>query len=763
VRTLSILALATLVAAIPARATVFSTLRGIVHDPQHRPIADATVSVQSLNSAFALSAATGPEGAFTFANVPIGSYRLSVEASGFASSTQTITLISGSNPILHIPLSIAAASASIIVTASSADVAEDTVTPTTLIDREQIETTPGADRTTGMEMITDFVPGAYMTHDMLHMRGGHQTSWLIDGVDIPNTKIASNLGPQIDPKDIDQLETQRGSYSSSIGDRTYGVFDVLPRNGWEFNHEAELTVELGNPNMAESQLALGDHSTRTAWYASATGSRSNYGLATPVPQILHDATNSESGLISLIRNQTPNDQLRFDAQYRQDHFQIPYDPNPNDWEQASQYYESWGLRDVQSERDSFVIANWIHTFSPRATLAFAPFYHINQANYDSPPADLPAATTWHQLSNYVGGQSDAHVLVGPNTFSTGAYTFYQAENDIFGVQVNDGSAPSEPNTASNAGAALFEYYVSDSLRVGRYVTLVGGERFSVYRAGIDESAVYPRVGATFLVPHLNWVLRGFYGHFFQPAPLETVSTSVLEYASHVSGENAFTPLPSERDEEHQFGITIPYRGWALDVDNFATRVNNFLDHSSLGESNMFFPIAVDGALIRGWEMTLRSPTVARFGQFHLAYSNQIAEQRGNIIGGFTCSVPTDPACDLGPGYFPVDHDQRDTLNAGFQANLPAHTWFASNVYYGSGFTNGLAGAGVGPFNGPHLPAHTTFDSAVGHNLGDNLHLSVNAVNVTNHRVLLDNSVTVGGFHWNDPRMFYGELRYRFRF
>jgi hypothetical protein len=35
--------------------------------------------------------------------------------------------------------------------------------------------------------------------------------------------------------------------------------------------------------------------------------------------------------------------------------------------------------------------------------------------------------------------------------------------------------------------------------------------------------------------------------------------------------------------------------------------------------------------------------------------------------------------------------------------------------------------------------------------------------VTNHRVLLDNSVTVGGFHYNDPRMITGELRYRFRF
>ncbi len=704
-RSFPILALAAFVAAaVPARATVFSTVRGVVHDPQHRPIAGASITLRSLNSAFILNSTSGPQGDFTLANVPMGGYRLTVEASGFASSTQNITLVSGSNPILHIPLSIASTTESVTVNASSAAVAQGNVTPTTLISREQIETTPGADRTLGMEMITDYVPAAYMTHDMLHMRGGHQTSWLIDGVDIPNTKIASNLGPQIDPKDIDQLETQRGSYSSSVGDRTYGVFDVLPRNGWEFDHDADLTLRGGNLGTGEAQLAIGDHSTRSAWYASATGSRSSFGLATPVPQVLHDSTNSQSGFVSVIRNQTAHDQIRLDAQYRQDHFQVPYDPDPTDWEQASQYYESYGLRDAQTERDSFLIANWVHTYSPRATLAFAPFYHLNQANYDSLPADIPAATTWHQLSNYVGGQSDAHLQLGPNSIATGAYTFYQSENDLFGVKVNDASAPSEPNTQSNAGAALFEYYLSDNLRLGRYLTLLGGERFSVYRAGLDESAIYPRIGATLEIPRLHWVLRGFYGHFFQPAPLETVSTSVLEYASHVTGENAFTPLPSERDEEHQFGIDIPFRGWTLDVDNFRTRVNNFLDHSNLGESNMYFPIAVDGALVRGWEMTLRSPTVARFGQFHLAYSNQIAEQRGNIIGGFTCSDPTDPTCDLGPGYFPVDHDQRVTLNAGFTANLPTHTWFASNVYYGSGFANGLAGSGQGPYQGPISPS-----------------------------------------------------------
>ena len=210
-------------------------------------------------------------------------------------------------------------------------------------------------------------------------------------------------------------------------------------------------------------------------------------------------------------------------------------------------------------------------------------------------------------------------------------------------------------------------------------------------------------------------------------------------------------------------MQVPYKGWLLDVDTVKNRVNNFLDHANVGESNIYFPIAVDGALIRAWELTLRSPQLARFGQFHLAYSNQIAEQRGNVIGGFTCSNPTDPACDLGPDYIPVDHDQRNTINTGFTASLPLHTWIATNVYYGSGFANGLANSGQGPYQANYLPVHTTFDLSAGRSLGERWKLSASVLNATNHRVLLDNSITIGGFHFNDPRMLAAQLRYRFRF
>jgi hypothetical protein len=171
-----------LTASLPAFATVFATVHGVVHDPQHRPIAGATVTLQAADSDFALHATTDADGEFELPQAPIGIYRLTATASGFAIATQTLTVASGTNPILHIPLKVAGATQSVVVngTASSAD----TVTPTTLITQQTIEETPGADRTIGTEMITDYVPGAYMTHDMLHMRGGHQTSWLIDGVDI---------------------------------------------------------------------------------------------------------------------------------------------------------------------------------------------------------------------------------------------------------------------------------------------------------------------------------------------------------------------------------------------------------------------------------------------------------------------------------------------------------------------------------------------------------------------------------------------------
>lgn len=78
----------------PARATVFGSIRGIVHDPQHRPIVAADVKLHSATSDLSMSAHTNQDGEFTLNTVPIGEYVIEVSRPGFQTSKQNVTVIS---------------------------------------------------------------------------------------------------------------------------------------------------------------------------------------------------------------------------------------------------------------------------------------------------------------------------------------------------------------------------------------------------------------------------------------------------------------------------------------------------------------------------------------------------------------------------------------------------------------------------------------------------------------------------------------------
>jgi hypothetical protein len=746
-----------------AFATIFGEVQGVVHDSQHRPISGATVTLRAAHSEFTKTVVTNRDGAFRLPVIALGDYLVTVSEAGFRTEEQRITLASNTTPLLHFELAVGSVNQTVTVTTEADAVNVNSVTPTTLVGRIDIAETPGADRTNSMAMITDYVPGAYMTHDMLHMRGGHQVSWLLDGVEIPNTNIASNLGAQIDPKDIDYVEVQRGSYTADVGDRTYGVFNVVPRTGFERNRQAEFVATAGNFLQTNDQLNFGDHTEKFAYYASLNGNRSDYGLAPPVGQVFHDATNGYGGFASLIYNRTPKDQFRLITQLRNDYFQIPYDPDPNSVE--NQQFDSSGLRDRQHETDGVVAASWLHTFDPTTVLQVSPFYHYNRADYEPDPNDTPVATTSDRTSNYAGGQASITTEIARNTLEAGVYAFGQHDGYLFGAVFNDGSGNPNFSIPDSASGGVLETYVSDNFKATSWLTMIAGLRQTHFTGQFTEDATSPRVGLALRIPRLNWVFRGFYGRFYQPPPLLTASGPVVQFAQ--ASNTGFEPLHGERDEEHQFGVQIPLRGWVIDADTFKTRVNNFLDHSNIGDSSIYFPVTVDGALVRAWELAVRSPRLWRLGQAHLAYSNQIAEQRGNITGGLICVPIGDPACDAGFTYTPVDHDQRNTLNVGFNATLPLRMTASTNVMYGSGFTNGgydPDGPPADPrYPNPYLPQHTTFDLSVGKSFGENTTVSVNALNVANRRVLLDNSLTFGGFHYNDPREIYGEVRHRFHF
>lgn len=736
--------------AVAARATIFGTVRGIVHDPQHRPVAAALVVLKANNSAWTQGQKTNGNGEFAFAPVPVGDYVVKVAMKGFNTERQAIVVESDISPILHFQLTLAGLSQTTVVSGQPEEASVQSATPMTLVSREDVRNTPGADRTNSLAMITDYVPGSYVTHDQLHVRGGHQVSWLIDGVPIPNTNIAGNLGPQIDPKDIDYLEVLRGSYDAGYGDRTYGVFNVVPRSGFERNNEADLLTSFGSFYQTNDQINFGGHTDRFAYFAALNGDRSNYGLQTPVGQVVHDAENGFGGFGSIIFNVDPQDQLRWVTSLRRDDYQVPYDPNAGDSE--NQIFPSSGLRDGQHESDDFLIFSWVHTFSPKMLLDISPFYHFNRADYESSPADTPTAATDNRASTYAGVQATFSLNVARNNAQFGAYGFGQQDSQTFGLIFNDHSGNANVRDTESPSGSLADVWVEDKFSLTRWFTLMAGLRQSHFSGALVENATSPRFGASFLVPHLHWVFRAFYGHYYQAPPLLTASGPLLGFVT--SQSFAFLPLHGERDEEHQFGVTIPIRGWFLDADNFQTRARNFFDHNNVGDSDIFFPLSIQEALIRGWELTLRSPLLWHRGQLHLAYSNQVAEGEGAITGGLTdFSLPA--------GFFPLDHDQRNTLNVGFQTTLPWDTFASGNVYYGSGFTNGQYNPPAVP--NLYLPGHTTVDLSAGKSFGEHYSICLTALNVANRHLLIDNSATFGGFHYDDPREVYVEFRYRFHY
>jgi hypothetical protein len=735
-----------------AHATIFGTVRGIVHDPQHRPVPGARVTLKAADSDWNQTQETNDSGEFEFDAVPVGNYTVTAVLTAFQEAQQAVVVRSDTSPVLHFELALAGVKQTTVVSAAPLAASTDTVTPTTLLSRGDIQSAPGADRTNSLAMITDYVPGAYMVHDMLHIRGGHQYSWLIDGVPVPNTNIASNVGPQVDPKDLDYVEVQRGSYDAEYGDRTYGVFNAVPRTGFERDRQCELVLSYGTYYQTNDQINCGGHSQRLAYYGSLNGNRTNLGLETPVAQIIHDAANGYGGFGSFILNADPKDQLRLVTSLRRDYYQMPLDPA----DAANGVIQV----DGQHETDGYLNFSWVRTFTHNGLLTVSPFYHFNSANYDSAPYDFPNAITSHRGSTYAGAQTTLRATLARNSLQGGIYGFWQHDKQGFGVLFNDGSnAPiADREIATGNMEAVF---VEDKFSVTSWLTLSGGVRQTHFSSPtFTENATSPRAGAAFRIPRINWVFRGFYGQFYQPPPLVTVSGPLLGIVNTPGNSTTpqqFIPLAGERDTEYQFGVTMPYKGWVLDIDNFRTRGHNFLDHGNVNydfqgnpvSTNIFLPLTTQDALIRGWELTLRSPRLWRRARMHLAYSNQIAQFRGAVTGGLT-------NFSFQPGYALLDHDQRNTLNTGLDVTLPWRAFLAGNVYYGSGFTNGAPPP-------DHLPSHASVDLALGKSFGERVSVSINALNLANRHLLVDRSFTFGGLHYNNPREVYAEVRYRFHY
>lgn len=742
------------------KAALSSEVRGVVLDPNGSPITVAQVTLSSRIPGYSQLEKTNNDGEFLFIGVASGEYMLSVEASGFVKAQKAVSVVSGSSPEIRFQLEIMEVNANVQVAPAPEQVGMETPAPTTLISKNQIRTTPGAARSGSVRIITSYVPGSYLVHNILHVHGGHQVTWLVDGVPIPNTNTGVDVGTPFYINDIDYLEAQRGSYAVEYGDRTYGLFSIVPRTGLGSNREGELSLIYGNFNLTDNFVSFADHTKRFAYYTSLHGVRTDYGLATPGPEVLHDKGHGIGGFANLIFNHSRANQFRFNLSFERDNYQVPNDQEADDA----------GIRDSAKQRDAFVFLNWVHTVGPHFVLTVAPFYHYTAGQFLGGPEDQPLIPRHDRSSHYGGLHTVATAATSRHSLKFGFYGFFEHDNNFFGLRATD-SPQFNLNQRVETDGNMEALFIGDQYRPTEWLSLTGGARFTHFKGGLSENAVDPRAGATIRLPGINWVLHGFYGRYYQEPPLSTVSGSLLEFVE-TSGF-AVLPLHGERDEELQFGVTIPYKGWWLDTAYYNTKARNFLDHEALGASNIFFPVTIEHAHIRGVDVSLSSPVIAKRLRFSFIYARMRAEGWGGISGGLNqdavdlvkpgIELLNDTDTDTASGRFFLDHDQRHTLTLGSFLSLPWDSYIFSELHYGSGFPDLGDEEEHNGTSATHLPGHVRLDLGAGKRLGKKWTVTLNVLNVTNGSYLLDNSPLLGGVHWVEPRQIWAEVRYRFHY
>lgn len=235
--------------AAPSTAQVTTAeIIGTVTDPSGAILPNVQVTIKNLGTGITRSMATTATGSYTFTLLPIGSYSVTVEASGFKTFTvPTLTLAAGDRARVDAKLEIGNITDTVEVSAESAGALQtDSATVGGLVTSKAVQDLPLSGR--NFMMLVQLVPGGNEGSEN-SLAGGtrpddrRQTSavsvngmgdsvnnYLVDGLD-NNERLVGTIGvkPSIDA--LAEVKVQTNLYSAEVGRTAGAVINMLTKSG----------------------------------------------------------------------------------------------------------------------------------------------------------------------------------------------------------------------------------------------------------------------------------------------------------------------------------------------------------------------------------------------------------------------------------------------------------------------------------------------------------------------------------------------------
>ena len=224
--------------------TFRGSINGSVTDPAGAVVAGATVKATNTATGVSLNTTSTSDGEFSFQDLPLGSYKISVSAGGFTPATvDNVPVTAGSVYTLPVKMKVGSSTTTVEVSAEALSLDTTTVMQNTTIPTEQVQNVPmnGRDFT----QFTAMAPGyagysGAQAYGSLNGTRPNQMNWQIDGVDnndfwhnlaAVNQGGVSGIAGTLMPLDaIDEFAAQTQS-NAEAGRNAGGVINVVLKSG----------------------------------------------------------------------------------------------------------------------------------------------------------------------------------------------------------------------------------------------------------------------------------------------------------------------------------------------------------------------------------------------------------------------------------------------------------------------------------------------------------------------------------------------------
>jgi Carboxypeptidase regulatory-like domain len=681
------------------------TIEGIVTDPSGAVVSGGIATIENRVTGYKRTTSTDASGTFRLDNIPPNNYILTVSATGFAPTQQSLDVRSSVPQNLKISLTVAGASASVEVS-SGADILETIPTTHTDVDQSLIRRMPIRTPGSGLsDVVTLAAPGvAADSGGMVHPLGDHaQVSISLDSQPI-NDQQSKAFSTQLPVNAIQSLEVITGAPPAEYGDKTSLVINAVTKSGLGSSKPAgSISAMYGTFGTTQEEATLGFGSKKAGNFTAFDFERSRRFLDPPEFEVLHNTGKSTTIFNRLDYNPTSADALHLNFYFARNFFQTA-----NTFDQ-----QALGQDQRQLVHSINIAPGYAHTFGQSLLLTVNPFYRLDMVKY-FPSADQFSDETQtisqQRRLNNLGIRADVAYNHGIHNAKFGVqvtHTFL-TESFQFGITdpgFNDPASPTFlPGLAPfdlTRGGHLFAFhghtdvkqealYAQDLITIHN-LSLNLGLRFDNYNGISHGNLLQPRLGVAYHVKPTNTVLRFAYTRTFETPYNENLvlssATGAGGLADGILGSATSQPLQPGRRNQFNAGIQQAIgRYLMVDADYFWKYTHNAYDFNVILNTPVAFPIAWDRSKLDGVSMRVNLTNYKGLSAFFVAGHTRARYFPPESGGLFFNS-------DLPAGVFRIDHDQafQQTTQVQYQFNhfkrlLPyaAFTWrYDSGLVAGS--------------------------------------------------------------------------------